>query len=553
MADLSKTKAGAALASHAASLADQPIKDLFAADPDRMAWSRASAAGLTLDFSKQQVTQETLAGLMALAREQGFEDQRARLFSGEAVNTSEGRPALHMALRDGLPGGGAASVPDISKVVSAARDEMIAFAQAVRKGVVRAPGGKPFQRVVHIGIGGSELGPRLAAEALRPFIQAREAPRFVANIDAAEFLGAVAGADPSTTLFIVVSKTFATQETLENAKLARSWLQASLPKNHDPAAHFVAVTANPGAAKDFGIPDERVFAFWDWVGGRYSVWSSVGLALAIAIGQKNFEAFLAGAAAMDRHFVDAPLDQNLPVLLALLGIWNRNFLGLGSHAVLPYSQSLALLPSYLQQLEMESNGKSVHHDGTAAAAATTPAVWGGAGTTGQHAFFQWLHQGTSRAACDIILPLTAHHAHGHHQDILVSHAIAQGEALAFGRDAAATREELVAEGLDKAELERLLPHRTFAGNRPVSTLLMDRLAPDTLGALLALYEHKVFTQAVLWDINPFDQWGVELGKKVAGRVLGAVTEQAGLEAFDPSTRKLIEAARKARSSKKSET
>ncbi len=507
MADLSKTSAWTALTAHGKSLSDTSIRDLFAADDDRLSWGLVDAAGLTLDISRHQMTGDTLALLGALARERDVSGCRDRMAAGEAVNETEHRAALHMALRGGLPKSPVLDGANIAEVVEQTRTRFLGFAEAVRAGRQTSSTGKCFRTVVHIGIGGSDFGPRLAVDALRPYTNAEIDVRFVANIDAAELHRALEGADAETTLFVVASKTFTTQETVENAKSAADWLSSNLPKGADVSAHFVGVTANTNAAQTFGITEDRIFPMWDWVGGRFSVWSAVGLSLAIAIGANNFKAFLAGAAEMDNHFLTAPLETNLPVLLGLVGVWNRNVLGCASHAVLPYDHTLSFLPGYLQQLEMESNGKSVTRNGTPVDGATAPAVWGAAGTTGQHAFYQWLHQGTDRASADIVLPLTSHQGPQRHHDILVAHAIAQAEALAFGRDEAATRAAMAKEGLSATNQDRLLPHRVFAGNRPVSVLTMDRLTPGTLGALLAAYEHKVFTQGILWNINPFDQWG----------------------------------------------
>jgi len=450
-------------------------------------------------------------------------------------------------LRGGLPG------TDAAKLAADSKARFLDFATKVQAGDIRSSTSKPFRTVVNIGIGGSDLGPRLAVDALHSFGQTGIAVRFVANVDGAELTRALKGVDAETTLFIVSSKTFTTQETIENAKSARAWLVANLPKGGDPSMHFVGVTANMPAANSFGISPDHIFPIWDWVGGRFSVWSAVGLSLALAIGTSGFEEFLAGAAEIDRHFMSAPFSQNVPVLLALVGLWNRDFLDLRSHAVLPYAHALSLLPGYLQQLEMESNGKRVQRGGHRTEVPTAPAVWGGAGTTGQHAFYQWLHQGTDCASADIILPLSANEGPQHHHDILVSHAIAQAEALALGRDEAATRAELTREGLSPSEVERLLPHRIFPGNRPVSVLTFDRLTPRRLGALLTIYEHKVFTQGILWNINSFDQWGVELGKTAAGRVLDALRDGGDLSGFDPATRKLIKAAQAARAKDKNET
>jgi len=537
MSDFRKSKAWSALAAHAKKLAPQHIKDLFKEDPDRSDWGTITAAGLTLDISKNRVTRQTIDLLSALATEKELAAERERMSAGDQVNGTEARAALHMALR----GEGAASAAITQSGEVKAR--FLDYARSINSDN-SSQTHKHIDRIIHIGIGGSDLGPRLVQAALGTADQIQV--HFVANIDPHELNEALDGADPAATIFIVVSKSFTTQETIENAKSAKAWLEANLPAARNANKQFVAVTENTKAAASFGIIPDRIFPFGGGVGGRFSVWSSVGLTLAITLGEDAFNHFLSGAAEMDRHFLDAPLERNLPVLLALVGVWNRNFLGIGSHAVLPYSQRLALLPSYLQQLEMESNGKSVRRNGHLADVETAPTIWGAAGTTGQHAFYQWLHQGADLASCDVILPLGGPDQYQHHQDILLANGIAQAEALAFGRNRQATEAALAEEGLSEAKIARLAPHRTFQGNRPVTVISMDRLEPKTLGALIALYEHKVFTQGILWDINSFDQWGVELGKNLAGGVLKAITGDGPVEGFDPSTRRLINAARQTR-------
>jgi len=544
MADLSKTAEWAALIAHAQDISSLTIKDHFARESDRVDWGVIDAAGIRFDFTRQSLGRSTRDLLVDFAKAADVEGRRSQMLAGEALNSSENRPALHMALR---------ADKDASHEVKSSRKRLLAFVKDIHQGRVLSSAGKPFKTIVNIGIGGSDLGPRLAAAALHPYWHKGITPRFVANVDGTEITQVLSEVVPQETLFIVASKSFGTQETLHNARTAMKWLERELPEGADIGAHFVGVTANADAAEGFGISQDRIFPIWDWVGGRFSVWSSVGLSLALAIGADHFKEFLSGAAQMDHHFCTAPLEQNMPILLGLVGVWNRNFLGNSSHAILPYDQSLALLPSYLQQLEMESNGKSVKRDGAPVDCSTAPAIWGAAGTTGQHAFYQWLHQGTDQASCDILLPLRPHHALRDHHDILVSHAIAQADGLAFGRDEAATRAELASEGLSEGEIAAMAPHRTFPGNRPVSILTMERLTPATLGAMLALYEHKVFTQGVLWNINSFDQWGVELGKSLAGTVLDALLGDDMPEGVNPSTQKLIEAARAARSSGESES
>jgi glucose-6-phosphate isomerase len=519
----------------AAGARDRRIASLFDAEPQRLARLGVQAAGLDLDLSKQPWSLADLEVCLDLAHAGGVEAARQRLFAGEAVNASEGRAALHMALRAPKGADFKAQGEPVSAEVDAMRARMAAFSQAVRSGALKGAAGKPFRAVVHIGIGGSDFGPRLVWEALRPVASPIEL-RFVANVDPAEVVFALQGLDPAETLVVVVSKTFTTQETMTNAAAARAWLRAALGKGAD--AHLVAVSAAPAEAQAFGVPADQVFGFRDWVGGRYSVWSAVGLSCVIGLGAEAFEALLRGAAAMDAHFQDAPLAANAPVLLALAHIFNRNGLGRPVRAVVPYAQRLHLLPNFLQQLEMESNGKQVTATGAPVGHATAAAVFGDAGTNVQHAFFQLMHQGTDVIPVDIIAVREASEGDPAAQTILIANAIAQAKALMVGRTQADVRAELAAKGLAPAEIDTLAPQRTFPGDRPSAFILMDRLDPERLGALLALYEHKTFVEGVLWGINSFDQWGVELGKSLASRVLGEL--QGGpAGAHDPSTAALI--------------
>ena len=493
------------------------IVDLFAAEPDRLDRLVVEACGLRLDLSKQPWSAAGLAAALDLARAAGVEAARGRLFAGEAVNVTEKRAALHMALR--APDGAAFTAlgKPVSSEVEAVRERMKAFADAVRSGAIRGATGKAFRTIVHIGIGGSDLGPRLVWRALKP-LEPQIDLRFVGNVDPADIAQALAGLDPETTLVVVVSKTFTTQETMANAGAARAWLHAFLDKAGD--AHLAAASTNLEACAAFGIPADRVFGFEDWVGGRYSVMSAVGLSCAVALGWEAFSALQAGAAAMDDHFRTAPLATNAPVLLALAHLFNRNGLGRPVRVVEPYAERLGLLASYLQQLEMESNGKQVTLDGAPVARATATAVFGNAGTNDQHAFFQMLHQGTDVIPVDFVVVAKAEEGPKPQQAILLANAIAQAEALMTGSANAAE------------------PHRNFPGDRPSSFILMDRLTPAALGALIALYEHKVFVEGVLWDVNSFDQWGVELGKTLATKVLGELQGGAA-GAHDASTAALI--------------
>jgi glucose-6-phosphate isomerase len=494
------------------------IADLYAAEPDRLARLTLEAAGVFLDLSKQPWSRAGYSAALALARAADVEGHRARLFAGELVNRTEGRPALHMALR--APDGAdyRALGKPVSGEVEATRAQMRAFAEGVRSGAIVGATGKPFRSLVHIGIGGSDLGPKLVWEALKP-LDAPIEVRFAANVDGAEIAAALAGLDPAETLVIVVSKTFTTEETLANGRAARAWLAAALGED-GANAHLAAVSANVEGAGAFGVAADRVFAFWDWVGGRYSLWSAVGLSCAVALGWEAFAALLAGGAAMDEHFRTAPLERNAPALLALAHVYNRNGLGRPVRAVVPYARRLALLPAFLQQLEMESNGKRVTETGAPLTRGSASAVFGDAGTTGQHAFFQMLHQGTDVIPVDIVAAAHGDEGPPDHQARLLANAVAQAEALMVGH-------------ANPAE-----PHRDFPGDRPTAFLLLDRIAPATLGALIALYEHKVFVEGVLWGIDSFDQWGVELGKTLAKAVLA---ELQGGEAkpHDPSTAALI--------------
>ncbi len=497
-----------ALQAHAERLAPRHLRELFGADASRGERFAAEAAGLYLDYSKQRIDEPVLHALRDLAEAVGLCGMIEAMFRGEHVNATENRAALHVALR--APEGSVISfdghnvVPDVHAVLA----RMAAFATRVREGDWQGHRGQPIRAVVNIGIGGSDLGPVMAWEALRHYSQRDIAFRFVSNIDGSDFLEAVRDLDPRETLFIVCSKTFTTLETLTNAHAARDWLLRAF--DGDTAAiarHFVAVSTNAEAVREFGIDTDNMFGFWDWVGGRYSMDSAVGLSTMIAIGPQRFAEMLAGFHAMDEHFRSAPFERNLPVLMALIGLWNTNFLGLDSVAVLPYEQYLRRFPAYLQQLVMESNGKSVTRIGERVDYVTSPLYWGEPGTNGQHSFYQLIHQGTRGIACDFIGFCNALEPLGDQHDLLIANLIAQGEALAFGRSAA----ELRAEGTP----EMLVPHRVFEGNHPSSTILAARLTPHALGALVALYEHAVFVQGVVWDIDSFDQWGVELGKALA--------------------------------------
>jgi glucose-6-phosphate isomerase len=511
------------------------IAGLFEAEPDRLARMSLDVAGLHLDLSKQALTARGLEAGVALIDAAGVEAARGRLFEGFAVNTSEHRAVLHPALRAPVGARYAAMGEPVSAEVEVTRARMKALADAIRSGETRGATGEPFRAVVHIGIGGSDLGPRLVWEALRP-LESPIALRFAANVDGAEILHALHGLDPATTLVVIVSKTFTTLETLANAEVARAWLVQALGEE-GARAHLAAVSAAPEKTGPFGIEADRVFAFADWVGGRFSIWSAVGLSCAIGLGFEVFEAFLEGAAALDEHFTAEPPERNAPMLMALAELFNRNGLGRSIRAVVPYARRLTLLPAFLQQLEMESNGKRVTRNGEPVPRATAVAVFGDAGTNGQHAFFQLLHQGTDVIPVDLVLAAEGEGAPDLHRKLLAN-GVAQSEALMVGRTEADVRAELEGRGLDPAEIDALAPQRTFPGNRPTTTIVLPKVDAYSLGALLALYEHKVFVEGVLWGINSFDQWGVELGKTLATRVLGEL-EGGAKGAHDASTTALI--------------
>jgi glucose-6-phosphate isomerase len=519
----------------AAAARERRIADLFRAEPDRRARLSIGAAGLELDLSKQPWSLADLEVALDLARARGVGPARGALFGGEPVNRSEGRAALHMALRAPAGAGFSAQGQPVSGDVEATRAKMRDFAGGVRSGQIAGAGGRPFRAVVHIGIGGSDLGPRLVWEALKPLSPTIDL-RFAANVDPGELAQALAGLDPAETLIVVVSKSFTTLETLSNGEAARGWLREALGDAAD--GHLVAVSAAPDKAQAFGVAADRVFDFWDWVGGRYSVWSAVGLSCAVALGFDVFERLLAGSAAMDAHFTGTPLEANAPVLLALAHVFNGDGLGRRVRAVVPYAQRLRLFPAFLQQLETESNGKHVDAAGRPVTRPTATAVFGDAGTNGQHAFFQYLHQGTDVVPVDFVAVREPTDGDPAAQRKLLANAVAQAEALMVGRSSAEVRAELAAAGRPPAEIEELSSQRAFPGNRPSSFILLDRLDPERLGALVALYEHKVFVEGVLWGINSFDQWGVELGKTLAARIL-AELEGGPPGPHDPSTTALV--------------
>ncbi len=535
-----------ALQSHLEQARHWPMPQLFAQDPERFARFSLEAAGLFLDYSKNRLNARTLELLLALARARGVEARRDAMFAGAVVNLTERRPALHVALRAPRAAAPRLDGQDIGADVQAVLERMGAFAERVRGGDWRGHDGRPISDIVHIGIGGSFLGPKMACQALRPLAHPRLRLHFVSNVDGHDLAQTLAQINAATTLFVIASKTFTTQETMMNARSARAWFLRSGAREADLARHFVAVSTNTGAVTEFGIDAANMFPLWDWVGGRYSIWSAIGLPLMLAIGPQHFARFLAGAHAMDCHFRQAPLEANMPVLLAAVGIWNRDFLGCGSLSVAPYHQDLRHFPAYLQQLEMESNGKRVTEHGATLAVPSCPVIWGDVGSNGQHAFFQLLHQGSDVVPVDFIAVLRPAHELPDHHAALLANCFAQSEALMRGKSAEQAQAEMRTLGMDPAEAVALAPHRTFPGNRPSNTLLLDALTPATLGALVALYEHKVFVQGVIWGIDSFDQWGVELGKTLARDIETELTDTALPQRHDSSTNGLIARARAAR-------
>ncbi len=530
---LTTRPAWTALAAHAAALRDLHLRTLFAEDPGRGERMTVEAAGLFADYSKQRVTDETLSLLLALADACDLRGRIDAMFRGEKINRTENRAVLHTALRAPRDAAVVVDGENVVPGVHAVLDAMAAFSDRVRSGAWTGHTGQRIRTVVNIGIGGSDLGPVMAYEALRHYAQRDIAVRFVSNIDGTDFAEATRDLDPAETLFIVASKTFTTLETMTNARTARAWLLGALGDEAAVAKHFVALSTNAKEVAAFGIDTANMFGFWDWVGGRYSMDAAIGLSTMLAIGPQHFRAMLDGFRAMDEHYRTAPFAANLPVLHGLITVWNVNFLGAASIAVLPYDQYLKRFPAYLQQLTMESNGKRVTLDGAAVDYATGPVYWGEPGTNGQHSFYQLIHQGTATIPCDFLGFARSLNPCGAHHDLLMANVFAQAEALAFGKSAADVRAEGTAEWL--------VPHRTFPGNRPSTTILAEQLTPFTLGALVALYEHSVHTQGVIWDIDSFDQWGVELGKVLTMRIapeLDAAADDAAL-AHDTSTNALI--------------
>ena len=537
--DVTALPAWQALKLHRAGMQNFSMRDAFNSNPKRFEEFTLSSCGLFLDYSKNLITNETRDLLVNLANEVDLKGAIKSLFGGEIVNASEGRPALHTALRrpvaDKLSVNGVNIMPEVHKVLN----QMTELVGRIHDGLWRGYTEKPITDIVNIGIGGSFLGPELVSEALLSYAQKGVRCHYLANIDGSEFHELTAKLRAETTLFIVSSKSFNTLETLKNAQAARAWYLAQGGSEAELHRHFIAVSSNNAAAVAFGIREENIFPMWDWVGGRYSLWSAIGLPIALAIGMSNFKELLSGAYSMDQHFQTAPFEQNMPVLMAALGVWYGNFWGAQSHAILPYDHYLRNITKHLQQLDMESNGKSVRQDGTPVSTDTGPVIWGGVGCNGQHAYHQLLHQGTQLIPADFIVPIVSFNPVSDHHQWLYANCLSQSQALMLGKTRAEAEAELRDKGMSEEEVQKLAPHKVIPGNRPSNTLVVERISPRRLGALVALYEHKVFVQSVIWGINAFDQWGVELGKELGKGVYNRLTGIQEEPADDASTQGLI--------------
>ena len=545
---LTKTAGWRALLRHREEMEGVEMRELFASDGGRFHAFSLSLDDLLFDYSKNRVTEKTMSLLYDLAREAGVEEWRDRMFAGDKINFTEGRAVLHIALRNRANRPIPVEGTDVMPLVNGVLAKMRAFTESVREGAWKGATGKTITDIVNIGIGGSDLGPVMVTEALRPYWREGLAAHFVSNVDGTHIAQTLRRIEPESTLFIVASKTFTTQETLTNAHTARTWLVKALGEEA-VARHFVALSTNAAKVSEFGIDTANMFEFWDWVGGRYSLWSAIGLSIATVIGMDAFEDMLAGGHDADEHFRTSKLHENIPVVMALLGLWYHSFFGAHSHAVLPYDQHLHRFAAYFQQGDMESNGKSVDRDGLAITDYSTgPIIWGEPGTNGQHAFYQLIHQGTRLVPADFIAPAMSQNPLGDHHLKLLSNFLAQTEALMLGRSEEEVRLELGAAGLEPKEIDRLAPHKVFAGNRPTNSLLFRRLTPRTLGRLIALYEHKIFVQGIIWRINSFDQWGVELGKQLASRILPELAHGTAVGEHDSSTRELIARCKRLRKS-----
>jgi len=536
--DFTTTKAYKYLADHYIDIASKNIKDLFKADKQRFVKFSLQFENILLDYSKNRIDDETTALLIQLARECSVNKAIASMFSGEKINATEGRPVLHVALRNRsntpVYVDGKDVMPDVNRVLR----QMETFSEAVISGTWKGYTGKAITDVVNIGIGGSDLGPVMVTEALKAY-KNRLNMHFVSNVDATHIVETLKGLSPETTLFLIASKTFTTQETMTNAHSARDWFLKGGGNEKDVAKHFVALSTNTEGVEKFGIDTKNMFEFWDWVGGRYSLWSAIGLSIVLSIGFENFTELLAGAHAMDNHFKTTELEQNLPVILALVGIWYNNFFDAETNAILPYDQYMHRFAAYFQQGDMESNGKHVDRNGKPVDYSTGPIIWGEPGTNGQHAFYQLIHQGTKLIPCDFIAPAQSHNPLGEHHKMLLSNFFAQTEALMNGKTREEVAAELIKSGKTAEEIEKLAPFKEFDGNRPTNSILLKKITPYSLGSLIAMYEHKIFVQGIIWNIYSFDQWGVELGKQLAGKILPELQDDSEVSAHDSSTNGLI--------------
>lgn len=540
MTKLVELPAWRALQAHQQEVEPLHMRDLFVLDPGRFARFSLRLGDILFDYSKNRITVETMALLVSLAHQAGLEGAIAAMFAGQKINTTEGRAVLHVALRNRASRPILVDGRDVMPEVNRVLGKMRAFSEAVRSGAWRGYTDQAITDVVNVGIGGSDLGPRMVVAALTPYVQRGLRFHFVSNVDGTDIAETLHAVRPETTLFLVASKMFTTQETMTNASTARAWFLEAAGDETAIARHFVAMSTNTAGVVAFGIDPDNMFEFWDWVGGRYSLWSAIGLAITLAIGMDRFEDLLEGAHQVDEHFCTTPFAQNIPVVMGLLGIWYNNFFGAQSHAILPYDQYLAHFPAYFQQGDMESNGKRVTKDGQEVDYTTGPVIWGQPGTNGQHAFYQLIHQGTKLIPCDFLASAQSHNPVGQHHAILLSNFFAQTEALMKGKTAGQVRAELVARGVQGDVLERLVPAKTFVGNKPSNSFLFTKLTPKTLGSLIALYEHKIFTQGAIWHVNSFDQMGVELGKQLARTILPELADDAPVTTHDASTNGLID-------------
>ena len=539
MKNLIESPAWLALQEHYEEIKDVQMRDMFAEDPDRFDNFSINFKDILLDYSKNRINSTSMSLLFDLLRQSEIEQWRDKMISGEAINTTEGRSVLHTALRNRSSQAVNVDDQDVMPKVKAVLKQMRTFSDLVRSGKWRGYNGHRIKSIVNIGIGGSDLGPHVVCDALKSYAQHELSAYFVSNVDSSHLLETLKLVDPETTLFIIASKTFTTQETMLNAFSARKWFLDQVGDEKAIEKHFVAVTTNIELATEFGINKANTFAFWDWVGGRYSLWSAIGLTIAVYLGMDHFEELLEGAYEMDQHFIQAPLEKNIPVIMALLGIWYNNFFQAKSYAVIPYSQYLQRLPAFLQQLDMESNGKTVDRNGQRVNYQTGPIIWGQAGTNGQHAFFQLIHQGSQLIPTDFLIPALSNQALSTHHRILFSNCLAQTKALMLGKNLEQVLQEMKQQGADEKTIENISPHKVFEGNKPTNTIVFERLTPKALGSLLAMYEHKVFVQGIVWNINSFDQWGVEYGKVLADQIQHDLSEPGEVDHHDSSTNGLI--------------